>query len=255
MQPRSMLPLLQSVQVALIASPLWYPIAVSIVFNVPHHHIDVFVQPFFLLTVTLAVLTGFGLRFMKRWSWHSLCALQVSFFYTHLCLMTQYSDSHHKLVSFCMAVALQTLFFERFLHVFRVPYFFPKTFWWEMQPRPELGTCEIAINDRFFSASIIDIASVGCFVKTKETFQLGQSVVLNGDILGMTFKVPGTIVWCAGNSVTYPRGIGIRFVRSAAQRRRLKQVTNLVRSIRKILAVRSSLPEAEFHARLQALRS
>jgi Tfp pilus assembly protein PilZ len=62
-------------------------------------------------------------------------------------------------------------------------------------------------SERVFKDYIEDISTSGVFIKTRETFSVGEEIVLSMSLSrdGSAFKIPATVVRAA------PEGIGVRF--------------------------------------------
>ena len=70
-----------------------------------------------------------------------------------------------------------------------------------------LVSVDYADSDRVFKDYIEDISSSGVFIKTQESFSIGEEIVLSMSLSkdGSAFKIPATVVRAASD------GIGVRF--------------------------------------------
>jgi len=70
-----------------------------------------------------------------------------------------------------------------------------------------LVSVDYADSDRVFKDYIEDISTSGVFIKTRESFSLGEEIVLSMSLSkeGSAFKIPATVVRAA------PDGIGVKF--------------------------------------------
>ncbi|MCG6909884.1 MAG: PilZ domain-containing protein [Deltaproteobacteria bacterium] len=80
-------------------------------------------------------------------------------------------------------------------------------------------------SDRFFKDYIQDISSSGVFIKTRESFDIGEEIVLSMALSGdeNAFRIPAEVVR------TSPEGIGVRFkIKSQVQENIIASFVNEV---------------------------
>ena len=240
---------LKSFSLSLMAWPVAYIAFSGLIFNIPLRHcLEILVLPSYHLIGALAILTGYGFWEMRRWAWHLFLGLQVFVLGENTYILTNYADSHHKMLVFCLAIGLQAALLYRVHREIRVPYFFPRIRWWESNPRYRLSVptqlgradsaspsgAEVAAASPadYGSGEILDVSLAGCFIKTQRIFLGDESVLVQFRLYGIDLRCLGQVVWLAQSTVTHPRGIGIKFVQvGRAQRRALKKIAGRLRKV------------------------
>ena len=184
----------KTVAMVYLAFPIVYLIVIAVIFDVPASSlVRILLSPLFYLVSTLAVVTGYGLLEMKRWSWYLLVVTDLLVLYVSALILNDYGEAHHKLVAFLAVAGATLLAAYRLGREIRVPYFFPKIAWWESDPR-----YRISVPVRIFPAvgealdgEILDLSLGGCFVKTRVDVSMDQKATLEFAVFGYSIRCEG----------------------------------------------------------------
>ncbi len=245
---------------AYLAFPLIYPIFCAVLFDIPMTKLVTMVlQPLFYMVCFWAVITGWGLREMHRWSWYVFLIANVFIAYANTLYVVQYGESHNRVISFLISLLLLLFVSFRVAREIRVPYFFPRIRWWESNPRYRLsvpGRVMRAKQD-WTPAEILDLSMGGCFLKFLYDVMPDEPVRVTFEAYGLEFECAGTIVWRTGASVTHPKGIGIKFgPLTKTQKRTLKAINEHLHRISALYRkTRFLLSQEEFEQKLKELQS
>lgn len=195
------------------AAPIGYIIGLAALYNLPWATAVALVfDVYYIVRSAFSVWVGWVLYQSKPWAWHAYVInailMAAEQFYFGLVL----ADTH--LVYPSIAVALTGVGLGVFLVKieFRVPYFSPQIAWWESDPRYKISVpAQLTLKDHFYTGEIMDISPTGCFVKTKASFAVDDTVSLRFSIFEKEFFCKGKIVWNTESALTHPKGVGIRF--------------------------------------------
>ena len=234
---------LKSLAAFFLVFPVVYIVLVATLFDVPLNTcVSILLSPFYYIVSFTIVLTGYGFWEMRRWSWYLFLISQFLLTYENAILVQSYSESHNKLLAFIVSVLLQLVLVYRVSKEVRVPYFFPKIRWWESNPRYKLSAPVSLVlkSGEKLEGSILDVSTVGCFVKLRNDLPEGESLTLHFTLFGFPVECEGTAVWCTQSAVTFPKGIGVKFgplnkVQKRSLRaihRRIKKISSLYRKFR-----------------------
>jgi hypothetical protein len=249
-----------------LAFPVLYLVLASVAFDVPARTIlGALLTPSFYLLSALAVLTGWGLRKMKRWAWHLFVFTNVCITYANAIYALEKGQTHHPALSFVLSLVLLALITYRVGNELNVPYLIPKIRWWESDPRHKLiipvslkwNRSDVASTPMLRAGEILDIDQSGCFIKLSETIPVDTEIQLTFQAFGAQLSLSGAVVWKTETAVTHPRGVGVKF--GALEKdsrkilrgvdRRVRQITRLYRSARYILT------EEDYFAKMQDLKT
>jgi hypothetical protein len=195
---------------------------------------QILLSPSYYLLAGFAIITGYGLQEMQRWSWYCFMVLQCMIGYQNAWVVHHYAESHHRFFIFIFSFLSQTILVFRVNQEMRVPYLFPKIRWWESNPRyrtviPVIVTKK---NGLVLDAEILDLSVLGCFIKIRDDFHQDESIRLQFDAYGYSFACEGKVLWCAQSTVTHPKGIGIKFFfLSRPQKRILRCIFRILKKI------------------------
>lgn len=230
-----------------MAFPVAYLGIIAILFNVSVENcIQILFSPFFWALSSLAVITGFGLWELRRWSWYLFLSVNGLILYESMMVWAQYGQTFHGAVAFMVCIALFSGVTFRVAREVRVPYLFPRIRWWESNPRYRLSAPVLLRrkDGSVLEAEILDISVGGCFVKLRQDLLQDEPINLNFSLFDLPIACGGAVVWRAASTVTHPKGVGVRFdPLSRMDRRslrlisrRLKQVADLYRKSRHLLS-------------------
>ena len=170
-------------------------------------------SPLFYLASFFWIMTGVGLRRLKKWSWYTFLVAQVFITYLNALNLVHNSNSEYKGWAFALTLFLQGYVYAAVSGELRVPYLFPRINWWESGIA---GMPHLDIN----LGQILDISGKGCFIKTPNDFSPFQKVTIGIEAFGQSVEVPGIVIWNAKSTVTHPKGIGVKFGELDRQKRR-----------------------------------
>jgi len=218
-----------------MAFPIVYIILAAILFDIPLNKcVGILLSPFYFIIGLLAVVAGYGLWEMRRWSWYFFIAAQILIAYENAIFALSDSESHHKLAAYLISILLQAIMIHRVAKEVRVPYFFPRIRWWESNPRYRLSA-PIRLtrqNNEELEGEILDLSVVGCFIKLRSELKQDESLSLKFKIFGCELQCEGTAVWLATSTVTHPKGAGIKFgFLSKSQKRSLRHIQKRLKKI------------------------
>ncbi len=205
---------LKSIAVILMGFPLIYILILATSFNIPLSGcMRILLAPFYHFVAGFAVLVGYGLWEMRRWSWYGFIVFQGLLFYEDAIIASESAESHHKVFIFAASVVLQFVIGLRLAREIRVPYFFPRIRWWESNPKYRLSipvslqkeSGEDLIGD------ILDLSHSGCFLKLRAHLEMSQKLKLSFKVYGQNLNLVGIVVWEANSTVTHPQGVGVIF--------------------------------------------
>ena len=107
-----------------MAFPVAYVVFAAIIFDIPAQScVRLLLSPFYYIVGILAVVAGYGLWEMKRWSWYLFIATNILVAYGNALLANDYSQSHHKFLAFLASIATLLIVSYRLSREIRVPYF------------------------------------------------------------------------------------------------------------------------------------
>lgn len=226
---------LKSVAAFFLAFPFLYIVIVTTLFDIPMDNaIGILLSPFYYIVSILVLIVGYGFWEMRRWSWYVFILSQVLLTYENALIVQKFSESHNKLLSFGISVLMQLVLIYRVSQEVRVPYFLPKIRWWESNPRYRLAVPALIHlkSGELVEGTILDLSTLGCFVKLRGDIAESQGVILDFNVFGIIVNIEGTVVWSAESAVTHPRGVGIKFSPNGkAQKKTLRVIQKRLRKI------------------------
>lgn len=257
---------LKSVAWGYLVFPLTYLAITAILFDVPLAGMtDVLLSPLFYVNSAVGVLTGYGLREMRRWAWYLLLVSAVLIAYENAVILRSLAETHHKIGSYIVSLLILAGVMHRISREVRVPYFFPKIRWWESNPRYKLSVpvrlrrpgSRLGESDQLLEGEILDLSMGGCFVKLRAELGKDESVMIAFKVFGLAVECKGTVVWRTQSTVTHPRGVGIKFsLEGKTQKRVLRQINNRLRKIASLYRrSRYLMSQDEFLKRLDELEN
>ncbi len=222
---------LRVLTILMVGFPLLYPLVAAFVFELPSKGVvSIVISPLFYIVSVFWVASGLGIQGLRHWAWYTFGVAQVLSAYLGIFILTNYSESHFKLVVFGVGLLTQYLMYQTVSREMRVPYLFPKIRWWE-SGIAGIHHLPVEFNTRSggtFRGQLLDISPRGCFVKSPLDFPLGEEVSLKLEGYGQALLLSGWISWNARSTVTHPKGIGVRFVEG--ERAHRKRLRNFVKS-------------------------
>lgn len=213
----------------MVPFPVTYLIFASMIFELDSKGIlSVVLSPLFYLASFFWIITGVGLRRLKKWSWYTLLCAEFFITYLNALNLVQHSNSQYKVWAFILTVLIQGYVLVYISRELRVPYLFPKIRWWESglagMPHLPVTINHLSHTQGSSNGQILDISQRGCFIKTHHDFPAFEKVNLSLDAFGQKIEISGVVVWNAKSTVTHPKGIGIRFGEVDRKRRRVLRV-------------------------------
>jgi Tfp pilus assembly protein PilZ len=162
----------------------------------------------------LSGVVAFGLIEITRWSWHCFLGLNAMISYYAARVALDSGTTQYPFLSLLLFLSIQGFLIYRIGRELRVPYFLPRIRWWESNPLLKTSfPAEILTKSmESYSAEILDISHAGCFVRTNHEFSIDETITIKASFFGNELDLKGQVVWKAKESVTHPRGIGIRFI-------------------------------------------
>lgn len=251
---------LKSVAIFYIGFPLFYILISALFFDIPGSSLlRILLSPTYYILSMLAVMVGYGLWEVFRWSWYLLIGVNFLIAYHNAILVNEHGTTHHKFISYLASVAVLFILSLRVSREIRVPYFFPKIRWWESNPRFKLSVPVKLTRQESeeIYGDIMDLSMAGCFIKIRADLKQHESLKLHFVIFNIPVECHGVIVWRAQSGVTTPKGIGVKFLPlSRLQKRSLRQVSHRLKRIANFYRrSRYLLNQEEFLKRLSDLES
>jgi|SRR6185437_6247978 len=241
--------------------PVAYVLAAAMLFDMPMTScVRLLLSPLYYFVSFLAVAAGYGLWEMYRWSWYLFIAADVFIGYQTALVMSQYSESHHKVMGFVISM-LGILFIAfRVTREVRVPYYFPKIRWWESNPRYRLAVRSAIlrkVSEQSVAGEILDLSASGCFIKLRTDLKSDEPVRLQFEVFKTTIECDGVVVWKSESTVTHPKGVGVKFTDlSRRDRRSLRLITKRLKEIAHLYRTsRYLLSQEEFIKKLEKIES
>lgn len=213
----------------MIPFPVTYLIFSILIFDLDSKGIlSLVLSPLFYLSSLFWIVTGIGLRKLKKWSWYTFLFAQFFITYLNALNLVQHSNSEYKGLAFAFTILIQIYVFVVASKELRTPYLFPKIKWWEsgIAGMPHLAAEVHHLGGVMGNTSgqILDINAKGCFVKTPHDFDPFEKISIRLQVFNQDVEVPGTVIWNAKSTVTHPKGIGVRFGDMNRPRRRSLRV-------------------------------
>ena len=119
---------LKTVAWGYLAFPVTYLGITTLLFDVPLAGMsDVLLSPVFYVNSAVGILTGFGLREMKRWAWYLLMVSAVLIAYENQAILRTSAESHHKIPAYIASLVILAGILNRISREVRVPYFSPRS--------------------------------------------------------------------------------------------------------------------------------
>jgi len=230
--------LLRGIALTYICFPVSYGLVIAILFDVPFRLFSsIYFSPIFWVVYLCAMVSGYGLWEMRRWSWalfltsNILIAIQTSV------IVSRYAETNNRWLAFAMVVVGIAALVYRVRREVRVPYLLPQIRWWESDPRYRLSVPVQLVrkDNKGLKGDILDISQGGCFVKLKDRVYQDEMLALVFHVFGQVIRCDGSVVWRTAGGVTHPRGIGVKFMPlDRSQKRRLRVATQRLRRILKL---------------------
>ena len=245
-----------------MAFPALYLLLSAIVFDIPARHcVSFLLSPSYYLLCFWAVLTGYSLWEMKRWSWYVFLLTNVLIGYSNAIMVSQYGETHHKILAFIFSILMLIMLMFRVGREVRVPYFLPRIRWWESNPRYRL-IVPVKLNQPNnegtpIEGEILDLSLGGCFIKLRSDLKQDEILQLKFVVFGYTIDCSGSVVWRTQSTVTHPRGVGLKFSPLPRnQRKKLKHITHHLKKIANLYtSSRYLMSQDEFFKRMDDLQT
>ena len=236
--------------------PFSYVVAIALLFNVTVANCArVFFSPLHWFISAFAIMTGFGLWEVRRWSWYVLATTNTLLVYQNFSVLADYGETHYKPLIYLIAIMILSGVTYRVAREIRVPYFFPRIRWWESNPRYKIEMPSVLKRQdgSVIEGLILDLSVTGCFVKLRSELLQDERLKLNFSAFDSQISCEGVVVWRANSTVTHPRGVGVKFeglMRSDKRilrvaSRRLKEVSKLYKKSRNVLTPEQFAAEIE----------
>lgn len=251
---------LKAVALGYMAFPVVYLILVALLFDIPFRDCArLLLSPLFYLLCVISVVSGYGLWEMRRWAWYVFLVANVLICYSNALLVSNYSQSHHKILAYTVACLILLGVLKRVAQEVRVPYFLPKIRWWESNPRYRL-TVPVQItraDGGSIAGEILDLSLGGCFIKLRSEVLQDENLMVNFTVFGQPIQGPGVVVWRTQSTVTHPKGVGVKFGNlTRPQRKALKAITQRLKKIASLYrSSRYLMSQEEFIKRLDELQN
>jgi hypothetical protein len=229
---------LKTVSLCLMAFPVLYIVVVATLFDVPLNSCGkILLSPYYYLVSSFAVIAGYGLWEMRRWSWFVYIASQGLIIAETAVIVFKYAENHHKLFAFGISIVFQLALIKRVSGEIFVPYLFPRIRWWESNPRYKLSAItQITRKNRpIEEGEILDISAAGCFIKSRNEVEQDEAITLSFKMLGETIQCNGFVVWLTESAVIHPKGFGVKFAELTKPQKRSLRV--LSKKLKKIASV------------------
>lgn len=209
----------------MVPFPVTYLIFSALIFDLDSRGIIALaLSPLFYLASFFWIITGVGLRRLKKWSWYTFLLAQFFITYLNALNLVHNSKSEYKGWAFAFTLLIQTYTYVAVLRELRVPYLFPRINWWESgiagMPHLAADLHYLGISPGSSKGQILDINSRGCFIKSPNDFSPFQKITIGIDAFGQTVEIQGYVIWNAKSTVTHPKGVGVRFGELSRQNRR-----------------------------------
>lgn len=240
------------------AFPVLYPIFIALAFEISLGSLATILLSFgFWLVSILSGITAYGLWDARRWAWYLFVFLNAMITYFGAILITTYGQTEHRLIALLLQYVIQLALLFRIRSELRVPYYIPRIRWWESNPAYKVAFhCEIhSPHQDPVKGDILDLTYNGCFVRTMGHFRQDEQVSLKATLFGESLFIPAFVVWRAGEAVTHPKGVGLKFLTpKRGERRTLLAVHKRFSEIYRLFASSRYLySPSEFNTRLMAL--
>lgn len=194
--------------------PLLYPAFIAVFFDIPVGKlVTVLLSPVFYLLSAVVVAAGYGLWEMHRWGWYVFLFASGLIVYENAVMVTNYGETHHKVVSFVLSVLPLILLVYRIYREIFVPYFMPRIRWWESNTKYRIYIpVQMKLEDGSqLDGRILDLSLKGCFIKLPMQIRANAPVNLTFKVFGQDIECYGRAVWITSSTVTLPRGAGVKF--------------------------------------------
>jgi uncharacterized membrane protein (DUF2068 family) len=252
---------LKTLALLLMAFPITYLVAAALIFDIaPEACVRILLSPGFELLSVMAMISGWGLWEMRRWSWYVFLATALFATYYNALLALDYGESHHRSLAFLLSVGVIVGLVIRVSKELRVPYFLPRIRWWESNPRYKLivpVTLQRKNTGETLQGEILDLSYSGCFIKLRSDLEADETLDVVFTIFGQQVELSGTVVWRTQSAVTHPKGIGLKFSPfNRIQKRLMKAVNSRLRRIAQLYRnSRYLMSQEEFFRRMEELQS
>ena len=209
--------------------PVSYLLFATFIFDLDSKGIlSVVLSPLFYLASFFWIITGVGLKRLKKWSWYTLLLAEFFITYLNALNLVQHSNSEFKVWAFVFTVLIQGYVLVYISNELRVPYLFPKIRWWESgiagMPHLDVSLNHLSNSQGITSGQVLDINLKGCFIKTHHDYPPFEKVTLNLNAFEQSLEVSGVVVWNAKSTVTHPKGIGVQFGDVSRKKKRVLRV-------------------------------
>jgi hypothetical protein len=209
----------------MIPFPVIYLVFSALIFDLDSRGIIALVlSPLFYLSSFFWIITGVGLRRLKKWSWYTFLLAQFFITYLNALNLVHNSNSEYKGWAFAFTLLVQIYVYLAVQRELRVPYLYPRINWWESgiagMPHLEVDLHYIGVVQGNSKGQILDINGRGCFIKTPIDFSPFQKVTIDMEAFGQKVEIQGYVIWSAKSTVTHPKGVGVRFGELSRQNRR-----------------------------------
>jgi hypothetical protein len=224
------------ISVIMIGFPAFYLIFAAVIFDLKSQGLlGLILSPLFYLSSFFWIITGFGVRQLKHWSWYTLLGAEFFSTYLNALNLVHYSESQTKGLAFVVTLLIQYFTFRMVANDLRVPYLFPRIKWWEsglaaMAHFP-VEVFHVKSSTGTSNGQMLDITLKGCFVKIPAEFEAFEKIKVRISAYGQQLDIPGVVLWHAESTVTHPRGIGIKF--SSLDRHKKRRVRVIARKFNK----------------------
>lgn len=204
----------------------------------------------------LGILTGYGLREMTRWAWNAFVLSIFSTIYALGMIAYRYADIPQRGTAFTVSFICLVILLYWLGREIKVPYFLPQIRWWENNPRFKLVLpVRLKREHEFLDGEILDISLGGCFVKSRGEIQVNETVSVMFKLFEADFTFEGVVVWKSQQSVTHPKGFGVKFKKPVDEQAKLMNRACLhLKKMSKLQQKRDKLSPDEYQSKLNDLK-
>jgi len=239
--------------------PFTFMTTAMILFDIPFKELPPLLIGFgFWLLSALSLGVAYGLLEVERWAWYAFLAVNSMISYYAASLAFNFGTSNYTPISLLIFLFIQLVLIFHVRREIRVPYFLPQIRWWESNPLLKISYPATLIrkSGNTENAEIMDFSDGGCFLKSAHAFLLDEEITIRSKLFGVSLDVEGHVIWKAKESVTHPKGIGVRFNLShKKQKKTLLALDHRFKEIKKSFRRSRYLKsETEFHQTIRDLQ-
>lgn len=211
----------------MVGFPVAYLIFATVIFELDSKGLlSVVLSPLLYLSSFFWIISGVGIRRLRKWSWYTFLIAQFFITYLNALNLVLHSNSEFKVWAFAFTILIQAFVLTAVSKEIRVPYLFPRIRWWEsgIAGMPHLPIEFVVPQNQGRVGQILDLNPRGCFIKSPHDFSILDQVTFVVSAFNQTVELSGKVMWNAKSTVTHPKGIGVRFGDLDRKKRRILRV-------------------------------